>query len=308
MVSEATAVDVVTGEILPVTYRADLLTAPPVAEVQALQAQYVELCHGLLAPEDFQSIGQSSFKKKSAWRKLAVAFNVSTDVLDERETRDDAGRIIRARFHVNATAPNGRHWDGIGICDRWERCCLPGCDKSHRHCAGASGGDCLGYIHFSNAEHDIPATAHTRAANRACADLFGLGEVSAEEVSDRAPTGATGAGASAQRAGRGSGRRAAGVERAPAPPPPAPTDAPAIEGTAELAAHVNALAPDALQAYRAAIRARGLAMPPSSPEALAGMASELAAIEQIAAEERDTYGGGQQPTSEAPAEAPAGQG
>ena len=295
LVTQSTEVDVLTGEILPP--RTDLLTAAPVTEVVALQQQYRELCTGLLdAREDFQRIGSSDFKKKSAWRKLAVAFNVSTEVLDERETRDEAGRIVRARYHVRATAPNGRHWDGIGVCDVRERCCLPGCSKggSHRHCPAALENLCLGFTHFSNAEHDVPATAHTRASNRACADLFGLGEVSAEEVSDRAPTGA-GSGArppQAQRAGRGSGRQAPDVSRHTSAPPSTPTATTGnVEGTEELTQRLGKLSPADRRAYMAAIRARGVSMPPTSPEALRLMVSELEAIEQQAADEADTYGG-----------------
>ena len=37
---------------------------------------------------------------------------------------------------------------------------------------------------FNNAEHDVPSTAHTRAKNRAIADLIGAGEVTADEMSD----------------------------------------------------------------------------------------------------------------------------
>ena len=66
---------------------------------------------------------------------------------------------MRAEYVVEAKAPNGRSAVGVGIASIHER-------------------------QFSNPEHDIPATAHTRAKNRAFADLFGLGEVSAEEISD----------------------------------------------------------------------------------------------------------------------------
>jgi len=70
---------------------------------------------------------------------------------------------VRARFKVRATSPNGRHMDGIGICDVTER-------------------------QFTHPEHDIVATAHTRAINRAFADLFGLGAVSAEEMTEERPS------------------------------------------------------------------------------------------------------------------------
>jgi hypothetical protein len=81
--------------------------------------------------------------------------------------------------------------DGIGACDRYERCCDPDtCTKQefwedsgrptgHTHCTYPCK-----QAHFSNPQHDIPATAFTRASNRAKADLFGMGEVSAEEVQE----------------------------------------------------------------------------------------------------------------------------
>ena len=229
---------------------------------------------------------------------------MSTEVLDERETRDEAGRIVRARYHVRATAPNGRHWDGVGVCDVRERCCLPGCSKggNHRHCPAAADNPCPGYTHFSNAEHDVPATADTCASNRACADLFGLGEVSAEEVSDRAPTGAATSGSQTGRNSRGS--RPSGA-RPPSTAAPVPTaNVENVEGTAELVQRLDKLTPADRRAYMAALRARGLSMPPTSAEALRLMVGELEAIEQQAAEDADTYGGPGH-TSEEPAPPPS---
>ena len=277
-------VDVVTGEIVT---RDDLLTAAPVAEVLALQTQYRELCAGLLEPEDFQRIGQTEFKKKAAWRKLAVAFNVSTEVLAERETRDDGGRIIRAHYRVRAEAPNGRHWEGIGVCDRYERCCLPGCYKKHRHCPAAEyGGTCLGFTHFSNAEHDIPATAATRASNRACSDLFGLGEVSAEEITDREPTGET-----APPARQNGGQREP-TEPATAAAPPRATagTVAAVAGTDALEERLNKLSPSVRAEFRDWLRTKALAWPPTTPEALADMAGKVGEIETAAAAEAEAYG------------------
>ena len=53
--------------------------------------------------------------------------------------------------------PTGRYADGWGNCSRQEG------NKAHPN-------------------HDIPATAMTRATNRAIADLIGAGEVTAEEI------------------------------------------------------------------------------------------------------------------------------
>lgn len=131
--------------------------AASVHDVENAFRDYVALCDRLLDDDDVQHIGGRSFRKKSAWRKLAVAFGVSCEVRERVYERDDSGRIIRAEIVVRATAPNGRFMDGLGICDSTER-------------------------KFSKPQHDIPATAMTRATNRACSDLFGMGEVSAEEM------------------------------------------------------------------------------------------------------------------------------
>lgn len=157
----------------------------PAADTHAIKQSfqaYSDLCEQLLTAEDHQDIGGKKFRKKSGWRKLGVAFGVSLEMRSEQETRDDRGRIIRAKTIVRAIAPNGRFSDGLGVADIFEKCCQPGCSKGgkHRHCAA----NCPGVVHFSGVEHDIPATAYTRAANRAQSDLFGMGEVSAEEITD----------------------------------------------------------------------------------------------------------------------------
>lgn len=153
-------------------------------EVVAAQEAYHDLCSQLLDGTDYQSIGGKQFRKKSGWRKLAVAFNVSVELVTKEYERDGNGRIIRAEVVARATAPNGRTMDGLGACDLFEKCCIAATCRNrsqyHSHCVAG----CTGAKHFSNPQHDLPATAHTRAVNRACADLFGMGEVSAEEITD----------------------------------------------------------------------------------------------------------------------------
>lgn len=162
--------------------------AAPTEEIERAFRAYSALCERLLTPDDYQQIGDRQFRKKSAWRKLAVAFGVSCEITNRDYERNDAGRIIRAEVLVRATAPNGRYMDGVGACDAFERCCPTPCPKrtwgKHTCCLA----DCTGGRHFSNPQHDIPATAATRATNRACSDLFGMGEVSAEEIVGDAPT------------------------------------------------------------------------------------------------------------------------
>jgi hypothetical protein len=177
-----------------------LITSAPVAQVIAMQDAYHELCNGLLDDSDYATIGDKRFRNKSGWRKLAVAFNVSDGLIEKEIHRDKDGRVIAAEMVVRATAPNGRFMDGYGACDIHDRCCDPQTCKllerwadsgkltGHVHCMP----DCNGRHAFSNPSHDVPSTAMTRATNRAFADLFGMGEVSAEEVSRNAADPATG--------------------------------------------------------------------------------------------------------------------
>ena len=121
---------------------------------------YQTLCRQLLDESDYQTISGKSFVTRSGWRKLAVNYGISFKIMDRTFLRDDNGRLISAEFIVRATAPNGRYAEGWGACSSEER----------RH------GNKVG--------HDVPATAETRAKNRACADLFGMGDVTAEEAEE----------------------------------------------------------------------------------------------------------------------------
>ena len=170
-----------------------LTHAAPTDQVLAVQTAYHALCDALLDANDYQTIGGKQFRKKSGWRKLAVAFNVSTELRDEPEIRGHRNRIEEVKCTVRATAPNGRYQDGIGVGSVYEKCCEPRRagdgngrgdreDTGHVHCDDT----CNGRQHFSNPAHDIPSTAMTRATNRALADLFGWGR-SAEEMNDNGP-------------------------------------------------------------------------------------------------------------------------
>jgi len=134
------------------------------SDIVGAMHDYQELCRALLNDGDFQTIQGKQFRKRSAWRKLAVAYGVSFEIVDRSLFWDDDGNLKSAEFIVRATAPNGRFADGWGACHVGER----------------NAG--------RKAMHDIPATAETRAKNRAAADLFGMGEVSAEEIDRNAMT------------------------------------------------------------------------------------------------------------------------
>jgi hypothetical protein len=111
----------------------------------------------LLSRQDYQPIQGKNFIKKSGWRKLALVFNISDEVVhSSRETRADGSFVWT--FRVRAIAPNGRYTESVASCDSKER-------------------------KFSHLEHDVLATAQTRAKSRAISDLIGAGEISAEELS-----------------------------------------------------------------------------------------------------------------------------
>ncbi len=154
-----------------------------IVDVEAAEAfmnNYQELVKALLDKDDYQKIGKKDFKKKSAWRKLATAFNISDDIINEEIVRDDNYRIISATYYVKATLPNGRSSVGIGVCSIFDKIRYSDTGRYKADTEDVSNFELRG--RFSNAEHDIPSTAHSRAKNRAISDLIGAGDVSAEEM------------------------------------------------------------------------------------------------------------------------------
>lgn len=139
---------------------------------------YQELVEALLDKSDYQPIqtanGIKKSKKKSAWRKLATAFNISDEVIEKEIIRDECHRIISARYEVKATLPNGRHGVGTGSASIYDKI-------SKKDTKEPTPFELR--QRYTNAEHDITSTAHTRAKSRAISDLIGAGEVSAEELS-----------------------------------------------------------------------------------------------------------------------------
>ena len=130
-------------------------------EVAAARMRLFEaLKISLLQDSDIQTIptkdGKRSFIKRSGYRKLALAFNISDEIIKEECIQEPAGVTIW-RIHVKASERNGRFAVGIGACSSRERT-------------------------FAHPDHDIYATAHTRAKNRAISDLIGSGDISAEEI------------------------------------------------------------------------------------------------------------------------------
>jgi hypothetical protein len=247
------------GEIVAVpATRPDLLSAAPVADAVALQKAFHDLSAALLDKSDYQRIGGKEYKTKSAWRKLAAAFNVSDEIVEKVYDRDpESGRIIRAEFTVRATAPNGRSTVGVGLASVFER-------------------------HFSNPEHDLPATAHTRAKSRAFSDLFGLGEVSAEEMDDQPVTSGIGRKRSSPPRRRDTGDENHGEGSG---------DAGLAKGVVELEARLMDLDPPYRTAFKDWRRAANMEWPPATLRDFAAMAARIGQLEEEAALDADTYDG-----------------
>lgn len=126
-------------------------------EAAAQWARFEALKSKLLVDDDYQVIQGKRFIKRSGFRKIAVYFGISDRIIkEERQDREDGS--FSWRIDVEAVAPNGRSCIGIGACDSRER-------------------------NFVHLEHDVYATAHTRAKSRAISDMIAGGAVSAEEVS-----------------------------------------------------------------------------------------------------------------------------
>lgn len=170
--------------------RQDLMLRPvgSAKDLLGMFQEYQRLTEALLVEEDYQTIGNKKHPKKSAWRKLSTAFGVDCELVDNRIFRNDLGQVQSAEFVYRAIAPNGRRMDGWGSCNIKEKCCVQPCKKASWNNHTCCTPDCTGAVHFSHPNHDIPATAETRAKNRAISDLIGKGEVSAEEILDAGAT------------------------------------------------------------------------------------------------------------------------
>lgn len=121
---------------------------------------FLDLKKRLLTTDDYQTISGKKFITKSGFRKIAVAFNLSDRIIEsERINRDDDS--FYWRIVVEIEADNGRRSTGVAICDSKER-------------------------KFAHVEHDVFATCHTRAKNRAISDMVAGGVASAEEMTSAA--------------------------------------------------------------------------------------------------------------------------
>lgn len=143
--------------------RYDLIPVPSEELVEQQYRAFEALKTKLLDKDDYVTFkrrggGDHVTITRQGWRKLATALNIS--VTTEAEQRHEIPGGFAWTFTLRAAAPNGRAFDGVGACTSTER-------------------------PFTHPEHDVRATAYTRAANRAIADLIGGGELSAEEIEEQ---------------------------------------------------------------------------------------------------------------------------
>jgi len=134
------------------------LVYPNVVEAVSTMRAFQELKSKLLDENDVVQIEGKKYIKRSGWRKIALAFNISTEIVEVSREEKDGKYIVRVK--ARAIAPNGRVSEEIGVCDSSEF-------ESGRLKASI---------------HNIETKATTRALNRAISDLVGGGEVSAEEI------------------------------------------------------------------------------------------------------------------------------
>ncbi|XP_078428897.1 peptide transporter family protein [Wolffia australiana] len=113
--------------------------------------QYQNAALSILEKGDYTMISGNPFIKKTGWRKIALFFNISFEIKDKSIEYDENRNVIRAEFVIRAFMRGGRFSDGWGSCERREK-------------------------RFSKPNHDIPSTAETRAKNKACQDLVGIGD------------------------------------------------------------------------------------------------------------------------------------
>ncbi|KAL3642503.1 hypothetical protein CASFOL_013318 [Castilleja foliolosa] len=117
----------------------------------SLFKDYQNAAMAILEKSDYTVISGNPYIKKSGWRKISFYFNLSYEIKDKTIEFDENRNVQRAEFTVRAHMQGGRFSDGWGSCERREK-------------------------RFQKPNHDIPSTAETRAKNRACQDLLGIGE------------------------------------------------------------------------------------------------------------------------------------
>ncbi len=167
--TESTALVPIIDTPLPVFNGAQMVEA-----FKSYQQLQQALDHAM--PDQIMSIEGRKFRKKGYWRALAVAFNLTVEVVTEAREADgifgDGQENFGYRVTYRALARNGRAVVGDGSCFAIEKARRDEAWKVRPRQA---------------TEHNVRSHAHTRAFNRAVSNLVGFGEVSAEEINDDEP-------------------------------------------------------------------------------------------------------------------------
>lgn len=155
--------------------------------------QFEEIKEKLLGNGDTTKIGSNMHVNKSGWRKIATAFNVSVETIEDSRSVEDG--IIHFKVKARATAPNGKVATGVGMCSSNESNFMEvvakgNVDRDEAEKKVDNPDDLLkvdgNWRRLKDPrevnDHNLYATAATRAKNRAISDLVGGGEVSAEEM------------------------------------------------------------------------------------------------------------------------------
>lgn len=122
-----------------------IIPIAPIEQIALSYQEFMNIKNKLLSESDYQAIGNKQFMKKSAYRKLALAFAISTEIIHQ-ERKDLEERFVYT-ITVKATSPSGRYMTASGACSSTER-------------------------KFAHIDHDCYAIAGTRAVNRAISDLL----------------------------------------------------------------------------------------------------------------------------------------
>jgi hypothetical protein len=155
-----------------------------------------EIDHAL--PDTRVEIAGTAYRTKEFYRAIGLAFDLTVELVDEREHERGAFADGRANFGylvlMRATTRTGRSALGDGACHAIEKAeafkCphpQPGSDWKRLHypadtCPDYDPAFAWATLPVEATDHNVRATAYTRATNRAIANLVAFGEVSAEEM------------------------------------------------------------------------------------------------------------------------------
>jgi len=139
--------------------------AVSVDELKKRYKDFQTLRKELLTAKDFYKIktkdgDEIDAIRKSGWYTFSTAFNLSLEILQEIEVDDPERDLLRYKFTVRCTAPNGKYVDEVGSCDNKE-----------------------GSGKWPTA-HIIRAMAKTRSNERAIILALGVPETAAEEFEE----------------------------------------------------------------------------------------------------------------------------